>query len=78
MVAKTDPIQDAMVERMFTINEVAAALQIGRSTCKKLIYAEKIRSTRIGRQVRVRESWLNEYIRSLAPNSYDKSDESAA
>lgn len=71
MATKTDPITASIGEPMYTIDEVAAALKIGRSTCKKLIYAEKIRSTKIGRQVRVRKSWLDEYIRTLQPTSYD-------
>ncbi len=51
-----------MAEKFYTVEDVARILQISVSTVRKLINDGDLRSIRIGKQIRVPESALNEYI----------------
>ena len=51
---------------LMTINEVADALGVGRSTAKNLIYSGEIKSVMLGPRLRrVPVSALEDYVRSL-------------
>lgn len=47
---------------MLSVDQLAAALGIGRNTAYDLVRSGQIRSTRIGHQIRVSKSALQAYI----------------
>jgi excisionase family DNA binding protein len=51
--------------KLFTVVEVAAILNIGRSKVYELLYAGELKSVKIGGSRRVRYSDLGEYVRYL-------------
>ena len=56
-------------ERLLTVNDVAARLQVHPITVRRHIKAGKLRAVRVGRSVRIREAALEEY---LGAEDYDQ------
>ena len=52
----------------FTVKDVAAILQISRSTVYNLIKTGELKAVQIGRAIRVRKSDLDEYISNNSTN----------
>lgn len=50
--------------RIYTVEEMAAILRIGRNTAYELVRCGKIRSVKIGHQIRIPEKALEEFISS--------------
>jgi len=59
------PSTDAPADRLLTIEQVKERLQVSHETVYRLMRQGKLRSTKIGRARRVKESALTAYIRSL-------------
>ena len=53
---------EANDERLLTVNDVAARLQVHPITVRRHIKAGKLRAVRVGRSVRIREAALEEYL----------------
>lgn len=51
-----------MQEKTYTINEVAAMLQVNRKTVRKLIESGKLAAFRVGREYRITLDALRDYI----------------
>ena len=51
-----------MPEQLLTVKEIAVLSRMAEMTLRKLIWSGEIRSIRIGRSVRVRESDWNTWI----------------
>jgi putative molybdopterin biosynthesis protein len=52
------------MEEVYTLEEVAERLKVSLSTVRRLVREEKIRTSRVGRQLRVTESALMEFLSS--------------
>ncbi|MEX0873443.1 MAG: helix-turn-helix domain-containing protein [Actinomycetota bacterium] len=55
-----------MVARLLTVAEVALAMRVSRMTVYRLIRRGQLKAIRVGRNYRVREYDLNEYLESQA------------
>jgi excisionase family DNA binding protein len=53
----------AAMQGILTIDEVASHLQVNRKTVSKLIGSGKLAAFRVGREYRILESDLEDYIR---------------
>jgi len=51
-------------ERYYTVEEVAKLLRVHKRTIMRFIEAKQLRAIRVGRQLRIAESALEEYLRS--------------
>jgi excisionase family DNA binding protein len=54
-----------MAETMYTVDEVAKMLRVSTETIRKLIASGEIRAKRVGRQFRISQEALDEYLRKL-------------
>ena len=52
------------MSRLLTVAEVATALQVSRMTVYRLIRRGQLKAIRVGRNYRVREDDLNQYLES--------------
>jgi putative molybdopterin biosynthesis protein len=50
------------MEEVYTLEEVAERLKVSLSTVRRLVRENKIRTSRVGRQLRVTESALTEFL----------------
>lgn len=53
---------EAMPAVVFTVEQAAHALKIGKNTAYDLVRSGQIRSVRIGRQIRIPKSALMEFL----------------
>jgi excisionase family DNA binding protein len=60
-MARTDPIS-----RLMTVAEVANVIRVSRMTVYRLIRRGQLKAIRVGRNYRVREDDLSEYLHSQA------------
>jgi excisionase family DNA binding protein len=60
-MARTDPIS-----RLLTVAEVANVIRVSRMTVYRLIRRGQLKAIRVGRNYRVREDDLNDYLESQA------------
>jgi putative molybdopterin biosynthesis protein len=51
-----------MSETMYTVEEIAKMLRVSTETVRKLIAQGEIRAKRVGRQYRISQEALNEYL----------------
>lgn len=49
-------------ERVFTISDIAHILKVSEQVVRKLIANEELRCKRVGRQYRVTQAMLDEYL----------------
>jgi excisionase family DNA binding protein len=56
-------------EQFLTIEQVMQRLQVARVTAWRLIRNGKLRAIKVGRVYRVKEEWLQEYIKSVEENT---------
>jgi putative molybdopterin biosynthesis protein len=50
------------MEEVYTLEEVAERLKVSLSTVRRLVRENKIRTSRVGRQIRITESALMEFL----------------
>ena len=55
-----------MVSRLLTVAEVAQVMRVSRMTVYRLIRRGQLKAIRVGRNYRVRENDLNEYLEEQA------------
>jgi excisionase family DNA binding protein len=60
-MARTDPIS-----RLLTVAEVANVIRVSRMTVYRLIRRGQLKAIRVGRNYRVREEDLNDYLEAQA------------
>ena len=60
-MARTSPMS-----RLFTVSEVAGVMRVSRMTVYRLIRRGQLKAIRVGRNYRVREDDLNEYLEAQA------------
>jgi excisionase family DNA binding protein len=60
-MARTDPIS-----RLLTVAEVANVIRVSRMTVYRLIRRGQLKAIRVGRNYRVREDDLNDYLEAQA------------
>lgn len=53
-----------------TVKEVAALLKISRNTAYRLVRSKRLKSIRVGRQIRVPRSALEDYLNGVEPDGY--------
>lgn len=52
---------------VYSVCQVAKLLDISRNTAYRLIRSKKLRSIRIGRQIRIPRSALDDYLNGMEP-----------
>ncbi|HYZ92955.1 MAG TPA: helix-turn-helix domain-containing protein [Actinomycetota bacterium] len=63
-MARTSP----GISRLLTVAEVATVMRVSRMTVYRLIRRGQLKAIRVGRNYRVREDDLNEYLEAQAVN----------
>jgi excisionase family DNA binding protein len=53
-----------IVAKVYTVKEMAKALKIGYNKAYELVATGEIKSIKIGRQIRIPEKYLDEFIES--------------
>ena len=56
------------ISRLLTVAEVASLMRVSRMTVYRLIRRGQLKAIRVGRNYRVREDDLNEYLEAQAVN----------
>jgi excisionase family DNA binding protein len=51
-----------MAEEIYTIEEVADILKVSQQTVRKLIREKKLRTVRVGVQIRIRQSEIDRFL----------------
>ena len=60
----------AMVDDVLTLDQVADELQVDRRTVRKAVIKGELRSTHVGRLLRFKRVWIDEYLeREARPRS---------
>lgn len=59
---------DEKLPLALTVKEVAKLLGISRNTAYRLIRSKRLRSIRVGRQIRVPRSALEDYLNGIEPD----------
>ena len=68
-MARTDPIS-----RLLTVAEVANVIRVSRMTVYRLIRRGQLKAIRVGRNYRVREDDLNDYLEAQAVTDIGRVD----
>jgi excisionase family DNA binding protein len=62
----SDSSDDRAVTRLLTVAEVANVMRVSRMTVYRLIRRAQLKAIRVGRNYRVRQADLDEYLESQA------------
>jgi excisionase family DNA binding protein len=58
-------VSPSLTRRWYTVADVAAVLQFGRSKTKMLIATGAVRSVKVGGNRRVLPEWVDEYVAAV-------------